>query len=32
MVDKIRKVGLRWFGHVKRKDANVPVRRCESWL
>lgn len=29
MVDKTRKVRLRWFGHVKRKCVDAPVRRCE---
>ena len=28
--DKLREVRLRWFGHVKRKKPEVPVRRCEK--
>uniref|UniRef100_M1CSS5 Reverse transcriptase n=1 Tax=Solanum tuberosum TaxID=4113 RepID=M1CSS5_SOLTU len=28
MADKRREVRLTWFGHVKRRCANVPVRRC----
>ncbi|KAF3632917.1 hypothetical protein FXO37_27265 [Capsicum annuum] len=27
--DKIRKVRLRWFGHVMRRGTDAPVRRCE---
>ncbi|XP_070042852.1 uncharacterized protein [Nicotiana tomentosiformis] len=27
--DKMRKSRLRWFGHVRRKSTDVPVRRCE---
>nr|XP_009784653.1 PREDICTED: uncharacterized protein LOC104233044 [Nicotiana sylvestris] len=27
--DKLRESRLRWFRHVKRRDINVPVRRCE---
>ncbi|VFQ71539.1 unnamed protein product [Cuscuta campestris] len=27
--DKLREARLRWFGHVRRWDANAPVRRCE---
>ncbi|KAL3327411.1 hypothetical protein AABB24_035204, partial [Solanum stoloniferum] len=29
MVDKLREARLRWFGHVKRRSADAPVRRCE---
>ncbi|KAH0760290.1 hypothetical protein KY290_023783 [Solanum tuberosum] len=29
VVDKLRKARLRWFGHVKRRSADAPVRRCE---
>ena len=27
--DKFREIRLRWFGHVKRRSADAPVRRCE---
>ncbi|XP_060179517.1 B3 domain-containing protein REM17-like isoform X4 [Lycium barbarum] len=27
--DKMREARLRWFGHVKRRDTDAPVRRCE---
>ena len=27
--DKMRESRLRWFGHVKRRSADAPVRRCE---
>ncbi|VFQ94710.1 unnamed protein product [Cuscuta campestris] len=27
--DKLREARLRWLGHVRRRDANAPVRRCE---
>jgi len=27
--DKLRETRLRWFGHVKRRSASAPVRRCE---
>ncbi|XP_060182471.1 uncharacterized protein LOC132612165 [Lycium barbarum] len=29
MEDKMREARLRWFGHVKRRDTDAPVRRCE---
>ncbi|XP_070010119.1 uncharacterized protein [Nicotiana sylvestris] len=28
--DKMREVGLRWFGHVQRRSLDAPVRRCEQ--
>ena len=27
---KMRKVKLRWFGHVWRRGENITVRRCDS--
>ncbi|XP_075104581.1 uncharacterized protein LOC142178614 [Nicotiana tabacum] len=30
MDDKIREARLRWFGHVRKKSPDDPVRRCES--
>ncbi|KAG5582110.1 hypothetical protein H5410_052737 [Solanum commersonii] len=30
VVDKLREARLRWFGHVKRRGANAPVKRCEG--
>jgi len=27
--DKMRETRLRWFGHVKRRSVDTPVRRCE---
>ncbi|XP_070013195.1 uncharacterized protein [Nicotiana sylvestris] len=26
--DKMRKARLRWFGHVRRRSIDAPVRRC----
>jgi len=28
--DKIREVRLRWFGHLKGRSGDAPVRRCET--
>ena len=28
--DNLREIRLRWFGHVKRRSADAPVRRSES--
>ncbi|VFQ79148.1 unnamed protein product [Cuscuta campestris] len=27
--DKLREARLRWFGHVRQRDADAPIRRCE---
>nr|XP_016510210.1 PREDICTED: 30S ribosomal protein S5-like [Nicotiana tabacum] len=27
--DKLRESTLQWFGHVRRRDIDAPVRRCE---
>jgi len=27
---KMRETRLRWFGHVKRRSKDTPVRRCEG--
>ncbi|KAK4366848.1 hypothetical protein RND71_014728 [Anisodus tanguticus] len=29
MEDKMREARLRWFGHVQKRDTDVPVRMCE---
>jgi len=28
--NKIREVRLRWFGHIRRRNMDAPVRRCEN--
>jgi len=28
--DKMRESRLRWFGHMKRRSVDAPVRRCET--
>jgi len=28
--DKIRDVRLRWFGYVRRRSIDAPMRRCEN--
>ena len=28
--DRMRESRLRWFGHVKRRSVDAPVRRCET--
>jgi len=28
--DKIWEVRLRWFGHIRRRTMDAPVRRCEK--
>ena len=28
--DKLRESRLRWFGHVRRRDQDAPVRRCKK--
>jgi len=30
MENKIRDTRLRWFGHIRRRDMDAPVRRCEK--
>ncbi|GKB46415.1 ataxia telangiectasia mutated family protein [Tanacetum coccineum] len=32
IIDKMREGRLRWFGHVKRRPQNAPVRRVEAML
>ena len=27
--DKMREIKFRWFGHVKRRSMDAPVRSCE---
>ncbi|KAK9689951.1 hypothetical protein RND81_09G093700 [Saponaria officinalis] len=29
--DKMMENRLRWFGHVRRRPMNAPVRRLETW-
>jgi len=28
--DKMRDARLRWYGHIRRRPWNAPVRRCEK--
>jgi len=28
--DKMRETRLRWFGHMKRRRIDAPVRRCKK--
>jgi len=28
--DKIRDARLRWFGHIRMRSVDAPVRRCEK--
>jgi len=28
--NKIRETHLRWFGHIRRKSLDAPVRRCDK--
>jgi len=28
--DKIRETRLRWFGHIRRRSMDAPVKRCEK--
>jgi len=28
--DKMREARLRWFGHIRRRSMDAPVRRCEK--
>jgi len=28
--DKMREVRLRWYGHIRRRPMDAPVRRCET--
>ena len=30
IVDKMREVRLRWFGHIRRRPRDALVRRCET--
>ncbi|GKD31472.1 hypothetical protein Tco_1242250, partial [Tanacetum coccineum] len=32
IINKMREVRLRWFGHVRRRPQSAPVRRVESLL
>ena len=28
--DMLREIRIRWFGHMKRRSVDAPVRRCET--
>jgi len=30
--DKIREATLRWFGHIRRRSRDAPVRRLSVWI
>lgn len=32
MDEKMREARLRWFGHMKRRSVDAPIRRCERLL
>lgn len=32
IVDKMRKAILEWFGHMKRRSIDKPMRRCETLI
>lgn len=31
VVDKEREARLRWFGHVKKRSVDAPIRKCERF-